>query len=595
MKHSLLLSLLMFVCLGVFGQSSSVPPQKVTLDSIQSNIDSQKAIIGSQQSLINTLQDSIQSLQTHNKNLQMELINIREEVKILNNKYSWMNTNMALWVSILTIIMAILGIVLGVAAPLYFNYRNEKNMEKLLGDAKKEAIEARGKAESASEQAERAKAHLTEIQNKVEYAQGKVESVKKEVEQESNKSKALHYYVQASAESNLDKALDYYNRCIDLNPSFAEAYNNRGILKHRTGDLAGAMTDFTEAINHKREYAEAYNNRGIVYFVIGDMEKAQQDFNSAIEGGYADAYLNLGLLSYQKGNEEVAESAFDFAIKNKPDFAEALYIRGLFSYTCLFGEEDAIKDIIKAKEFKPNVVEAYPNRSLLIGKMKDLDNSFNGVEYSKDMTKLIRVPGDKKDPFIIIDKVIEIKKNAFWDCTSLTNIDISGSVEEIGDCAFSSCTSLTSIVIPDSVIKIGKEAFEGCTSLTTIEIPDSVIKIGNYAFIGCTNLRMIIVDTNNPMYCSEDGALYSKDLSQLIVVPEGKEAIIIPNSVTTIWKHAFFNNKINVIHFLHTQPIDFDLTLWGRRPEITLYVPQGSGEAYRNSGFYNGFKDIIEE
>ena len=87
--------------------------------------------------------------------------------------------------------------------------------------------------------------------------------------------------------------------------------------------------------------------------------------------------------------------------------------------------------------------------------------------------------------------VTSIGNFAFYDCYSLTSIEIPNSVTSIGYAAFSNCYSLTSIEIPDSVTSIGKSAFFGCDSLTSIEIPDSVTSIGSYAFVYCNSLTSV--------------------------------------------------------------------------------------------------------
>lgn len=90
-----------------------------------------------------------------------------------------------------------------------------------------------------------------------------------------------------------------------------------------------------------------------------------------------------------------------------------------------------------------------------------------------------------------------------------------------------------------TVTSIGESAFENCSGLTSVTIPNSVTSIGNGAFYDCTGLKSINIDTKNAYYTSVDGMLYNKDASILLVCPEEKASVTIPNSVTTIEVAAF--------------------------------------------------------
>ena len=109
-------------------------------------------------------------------------------------------------------------------------------------------------------------------------------------------------------------------------------------------------------------------------------------------------------------------------------------------------------------------------------------------------------------------------------------------VGEIGGSAFYNCTALTSVSIPNSVTTIGYHAFNGCTSLSAVTIPNSVTQIQDYAFYGCTSLSAINVDSKNADYCSEDGVLYNKAKTELVIYPEGKKdsSFTVPNTVTKL-------------------------------------------------------------
>jgi hypothetical protein len=90
------------------------------------------------------------------------------------------------------------------------------------------------------------------------------------------------------------------------------------------------------------------------------------------------------------------------------------------------------------------------------------------------------------------------------------------------------------------VTEFPRGAFSGCVTLTEIIIPNSVTNIRDYAFEGCTSLTAINTDTSNIYYSTQDGVLYNKDKTTLVIYPPGKTgAFTIPSSVTSIGKFAF--------------------------------------------------------
>ena len=94
----------------------------------------------------------------------------------------------------------------------------------------------------------------------------------------------------------------------------------------------------------------------------------------------------------------------------------------------------------------------------------------------------------------IPSSVTSIGENAFLNCYSLTSVDLPNSVALILYNTFSDCSSLPSIDIPSSVTKIENNAFQNCTSLSSITIPNSVTSIGDYTFSGCSSLTSVIFE-----------------------------------------------------------------------------------------------------
>ena len=62
-----------------------------------------------------------------------------------------------------------------------------------------------------------------------------------------------------------------------------KAYNNRGAIRKKKGDLAGAVVDFTRAIQVRPLVPESYVNRGVIRLSQNDLKSAIQDFYRALE------------------------------------------------------------------------------------------------------------------------------------------------------------------------------------------------------------------------------------------------------------------------------------------------------------------------
>ena len=79
-------------------------------------------------------------------------------------------------------------------------------------------------------------------------------------------------------------------RCIDLKPSFAFAYYNRGTFYALSNDLHAALVDFDKAIELDANLAEAWYNRGLVLVLLNRMDDAFRDLSRAGELGIYSAY-----------------------------------------------------------------------------------------------------------------------------------------------------------------------------------------------------------------------------------------------------------------------------------------------------------------
>ena len=188
--------------------------------------------------------------------------------------------------------------------------------------------------------------------------------------------------------------------------------------------------------------------------------------------------------------------------------------------------------------------------------------------------------------YTIPDSVTSIGDGAFYDCSKLTSINIPDSVTSIDSYAFCDCSSLTSITIPNNVTSIGSDAFMNCSSLTSITIPDSVTSIEYRAFCGCSSLTSINIP--NSVTSIEDGA-FSRCSSLT--------SINIPNSVTSIgeWAFRYCSSLQNIICNPTNPPTGGEEMFDGISSSAKIYVPTGSGDAYKAAEYWSNYKDMIVE
>ena len=154
-------------------------------------------------------------------------------------------------------------------------------------------------------------------------------------------------------------------------------------------------------------------------------------------------------------------------------------------------------------------------------------SAFNGIDEITEVMIPNSVVEIKREAFsnctgiekvTLSNRLTYIGTAAFYGCEHLTSIEIPASLdsttaeydftgvfegsglekvtfeegtEQIAESLFKNCTKIESIEIPETVVVIEKEAFSGCTGLKEISVPDTVTKIGLGAFQKCTSLSYV--------------------------------------------------------------------------------------------------------
>ncbi|MCM1270200.1 MAG: leucine-rich repeat protein [Ruminococcus flavefaciens] len=151
------------------------------------------------------------------------------------------------------------------------------------------------------------------------------------------------------------------------------------------------------------------------------------------------------------------------------------------------------------------------------------------------------------EEIILPETVTYIREMSFYSCANLKKITLPSSLTEIGNNAFDNCTLLETIDTGGAVT-IGQNVFLDCPSLKNLTISGNCTSIGaedEEPFLYCTALESVTVTSGDGIYSSENGVLFNKDKSTIILYPQAKtdKKYKAPKSVKEIGQSAFYHCK----------------------------------------------------
>ena len=193
-------------------------------------------------------------------------------------------------------------------------------------------------------------------------------------------------------------AIADFDKAIDINPNYADAYYCRGLTKNylhnqsnehsdfswvsgisatcinretpdngeQPIDYQGIIADFDMAIKINPNHAKAYCSRGLTKIFCQDQWEVltePQKFNSSLKQDKEVLQTARGVKNYNFKNYAAAIADFDKAIEINPKYANAYYFRGIAKLYC-YDHVGGMVDCKKAIELDPTYAEDYKNREL---------------------------------------------------------------------------------------------------------------------------------------------------------------------------------------------------------------------------------------
>ena len=121
-------------------------------------------------------------------------------------------------------------------------------------------------------------------------------------------------------------AEQYYATAISLRPKSVEAWYNKGMYHQENGQDSAALDCYRQIMSIDSTNALAWYNSGYVRMEhLHDLAGAMKDFSKAIElePGYADAWYNRGLAQERSNELDSAAANYEIVISMRPNYALA--------------------------------------------------------------------------------------------------------------------------------------------------------------------------------------------------------------------------------------------------------------------------------
>ncbi len=179
-------------------------------------------------------------------------------------------------------------------------------------------------------------------------------------------------------------ALRYYDAGIQIDSTFADIFNNRGIVYFETIDLDNALKDYNQALKIKPDFYNAYFNRANLYFELAEYEAAAQDFSKVIQAypDSAEVYFYRAKSYLQNGDYDAAYQDLNKVLQKQPKNAQALDSRGYIQLKRRQYQE-AQKDLEKALSLDKDLDLAWTNLAILENLKENTDPKIVQSHFEK--------------------------------------------------------------------------------------------------------------------------------------------------------------------------------------------------------------------
>lgn len=201
-----------------------------------------------------------------------------------------------------------------------------------------------------------------------------------------------------------------YTQAIEVDPSYALAYENRGYAHSTLGNYREALDDYNKVLSLKDKRVpvrDTYREIGVVYFRMGKLEEAVAAWKKGLGKAKDDADLlnNLAVAYLNLKQIDKATEAAASAYALDPSLPEVINTMG--EVAMVKKEFQKAADLfVRAIDLNPYAAHRYWNAAMAFEKVKSHDNA---LEYAKRYVAMEKDPVARQKAYELIERLKNAK------------------------------------------------------------------------------------------------------------------------------------------------------------------------------------------
>lgn len=185
---------------------------------------------------------------------------------------------------------------------------------------------------------------------------------------------------------NLEKAEKYLKKSLEINPDFATAWMNLGIVLAAKKDFIQAKESYRNALKHRENYANCYYNMGNLYLEQNQHDEAFKHWQYAIniKPTLRQAWTNMLTMLDSKGKFDEVLHTSELSLKHIPNDTSILFLRAnVLGKLGRYNEAEKLYKQVVAKE--PLNYLYYTNLAVLYHRWNKINEAIDAYKKALDV------------------------------------------------------------------------------------------------------------------------------------------------------------------------------------------------------------------